>query len=168
MTVVVAVTVLAEVVAEAVTVAVPALIPVANPELLMVRVDVSEDVHVTSEVMSCVVLSAKVPVAVNWLVVPFVIVGVVGEILMELSVAVVTTTMVLPWMFEEEAVIVAFPAALAVTSPAALTAATVELLLVQVALLVISDEVPLPLTPVAVYCCVSLTFMKRLVGVTLM
>ena len=47
----------------------PAATPVANPlepaVLLMVAMELSDELQVTDVVMSCVVLSVKVPIAVN-------------------------------------------------------------------------------------------------------
>ena len=47
----------------------PAAIPVANPlepaVSLIVAMEVSDELHTTEAVMSCVVLSVKVPIAVN-------------------------------------------------------------------------------------------------------
>jgi hypothetical protein len=47
----------------AVIVALPAATPVASPLEEIVAVPLAEDVHVTEEVMSCVVPSLKVPTA---------------------------------------------------------------------------------------------------------
>ena len=54
-----------------VIVAEPTLFPVARPEVLMVATAELEEDQVTELVRFCVLPSVKVPVAVNWLVVPF-------------------------------------------------------------------------------------------------
>jgi hypothetical protein len=54
----------------------------------MVAMDTSDELHVTEVVMSCVVLSEKVPVAVNCCVDPSTISGLEGETVIESSVGV--------------------------------------------------------------------------------
>ena len=49
----------------AVIVAEPVPVDAASPALLIVETPMSEELHVTVEVMSCEVLSENVPVAVN-------------------------------------------------------------------------------------------------------
>ena len=59
-------------------VVVPAATPLAKPAEVMVAVAVLDELQVTCAVMSLVVESAYVPVAVNCLVVPRMIVGLTG------------------------------------------------------------------------------------------
>ena len=58
---------------EAVMFVEPALFAVAKPVVLIVVTVVLEEIHVTELVKFCVLPSVKVPVAVNWSVVPFAI-----------------------------------------------------------------------------------------------
>ncbi len=69
---------------------VPAATPVARPAAVMVETPVFEEVHVTWPVMFCVVLSVKVPVAVNCCVVPAGIAGLAGVTVIEARVAAAT------------------------------------------------------------------------------
>ena len=57
----------------ALMVLVPAATPVANPPVPILAVAVVPDPHVTDDVRFCVLLSLKVPVAVNCCVIPFAI-----------------------------------------------------------------------------------------------
>ena len=66
---------------------VPPVTPVATPAALVVATEVLEDDQVTWLVMFCVLLSLKVPVAVNACVPPAVMVGLVGVTAIEVSVA---------------------------------------------------------------------------------
>src|SRR5437667_1903800 len=80
----------------AVIVVVPAATDVARPcdppALLIVATAVLDELQVTWVVRSCVVLSLKVPVAVNCWVVPIGIPGVVGVTVIEARVAAVTVS----------------------------------------------------------------------------
>ena len=58
---------------EAVTLAEPTAFAVARPLVLSVTAVVFEEVHVTELVRFCVLPSVKVPVAVNWSVIPLAI-----------------------------------------------------------------------------------------------
>jgi hypothetical protein len=151
----------------AVIVAVPAATPVTRPVELTVAFVVSELAQVTCELIFSVELSAKVPVAVSCVVAPVVTVGLAGVITMLFSVSAVTVTTAVLEIPPEDAVIVAVPIPVpelfAVTSPA-FTEATVLLELVQVALELILELAPPTVVAVAVNCCVSPTFMNRLVG----
>lgn len=60
--------------------------PLEPEELLIVATDVEDEVHVTDEVRSCVLLSEKVPVAVSCSAVPRAMDGLVGVTAMETSV----------------------------------------------------------------------------------
>src|SRR2546427_13126807 len=61
--------------------------PCEPPALLIVATPVLDELHVTWVVRSCVVLSLKVPVAVNCRVVPFAMLGFVGVTAIEERVA---------------------------------------------------------------------------------
>ena len=107
--------------AVALTVAEPAATDVARPldpaALLMVATDPGEELQVTAAVISCVLLSEKVPVAVNWLVLPFAILGVVVVTAIDDSVAAVTVRVIVPETVPAVAVMVVEPAATDVASP---------------------------------------------------
>lgn len=69
--------------AEAVTVVLPTATPVVTPVvLLIVTIPVLADAHVTWLVMSAVVASEYVPVAVKWVICPLATVAVVGVMAM--------------------------------------------------------------------------------------
>ena len=76
--------------------------PMARPLEEMVATLVLEEDQMTELVTSCVLLSVYVPVAVNFWVTPWVIVGVAGVTAIELNAAVLTTRVVLP-VIEPEA-----------------------------------------------------------------
>src|SRR6266568_890698 len=106
----------------AVIVVVPAATDVARPcdppALLIVATAVLDELQVTWVVRSCVVLSLKVPVAVNCCVVPFAMLGFVGVTPSEVRVAAVTVSVVFPETSPSVAVIVVGPAATDVARPA--------------------------------------------------
>src|SRR5208283_3742291 len=93
----------------AVIVAVPAATGVASPKepvvLLIVATNVFDELHVTDVVIFCVLLSEKVPVAVNCSVVPRAILGLAGVTAMDTSVAELTVRAVEPAILPEVAVI---------------------------------------------------------------
>src|SRR6266700_3997680 len=105
----------------AVIVVVPAATDVAKPceppALLIVATAAPDELQVTWVVRSCVVLSLKVPVAVNCRVVPFAMLGFVGVTAIEVRVAAVTVSVVLPETPPKVAVIVVIPAATDVAKP---------------------------------------------------
>ena len=76
----------------ALIVLVPTPAPVANPPATMVATELGDDVHVTEPVRFCVLLSLKVPVAVNCCVRPFVTDGFAGVTEIERNVAAWVTT----------------------------------------------------------------------------
>ncbi len=82
------------------TVAVIAVVPtstdVARPALLIVATSGLDELQVTCVVRFCVVLSEKVPVAVNCCVVPLAMLGFAGVTAMDTSVAGVTVNVVFP------------------------------------------------------------------------
>ena len=69
----------------AVMVAVPTPPPVASPVELTTAMVVSDVVHVTEVLKSCVLLSENRPVAISCCVVPFAIFGLVGATEMEVT-----------------------------------------------------------------------------------
>jgi len=111
----------------AVIVAVPAATGVTCPlepaALLIVATDAFDELHVTDVVMSCVLLSEKVPVAVSCSVVLRAMTEVAGVTAIDTRVAELTVRVVEPVrvaepeMLPEVAVIVAVPAATGVTCP---------------------------------------------------
>jgi hypothetical protein len=117
----------------AVIVVEPVATEVTNPlepaALLMAAIVVVDDFQVTDVVRFCVEPSEYVPVAVNCLVVPSAMLGFVGVIAMETSVAGVTVSVAVPEILPDVAVIVVEPAATDVALPlepaALLMAATV-------------------------------------------
>jgi hypothetical protein len=92
----VAVTVPSTVPEVAVMVTDPRFLPVASPPTVIEATLVGDALHTTLPVMSCVVLSENVPVAVNCCTVPSGIDAVTGVTLMELRVALVTVRTA-PW-----------------------------------------------------------------------
>jgi hypothetical protein len=68
----------------AVILAAPAETPAANPPLSTVAFILSDVVHTTWLVISCVVLSAKVPVALNCTVLPLTMAGILGVTVREI------------------------------------------------------------------------------------
>lgn len=160
--------VLEAVVTDAVIVTVPAWTPVTAPVLVTVAVLVLPELHATWLVMSFWLLSAKVAVALSWMVDPADTVVVVVEVTSILCKAeVLTITPALAETPSCDAVMVVVPAATAVTRPA-LTEATPAEELLQVAVLVASWLSPLTVVPLAVICFVSPTAKKSEVGVRLM
>jgi len=105
----------------AVIVVEPAATEVANPlepaALLMAATAVVEELHVTVVVTSCVVLSENVPEATNCWFEPLTMLGLVGVIAMDTSVAEVTVTIVDPVMCPHVASILALPCFVAFVHP---------------------------------------------------
>ncbi len=103
----------------AVIVAVPAatvaICPLEPVTLLTVATDTFDELHVTDDVIFCVLLSENVPVAVNCSFVLRAMPGFAGVTAMDTSVAELTVRMVEPEMLPEVAVIEAVPAATGVT-----------------------------------------------------
>jgi len=158
----------------AVMVAEPAPTDVASPALLIVAIDISEELHVTCVVRSCLLLSEKIPVAVNCCLVPRAMLGFVGVTSMEtnVTVAAFTVRVVLPEIAPDVAVIVVEPSEKAVASPleptVSLTVAMAGLKELHVtddvrSFLVLSEYIP-----VALNCWVVPIAMDGLVGVTSM
>jgi hypothetical protein len=108
----------------AVIVAVPALTPVTRPEALTVATEASDELQVTCEPTSLVVLSENVPVAINCWVVPAANDGFVGVTAIDASVAAVTASVAEPLTFSIFAVMVVLPTITLVAFPEASTVAT--------------------------------------------
>lgn len=77
--------------------------------MLIDAIPVFDELHVTVVVRSWVELSENIPVAVNCWEVPFAIVGLVGVIWIEASVAAVIVSVVDPEILPDRAVIVNLP-----------------------------------------------------------
>lgn len=115
--------------------------------------------------MSCVLVSLKVPVAVNCFVVPMAMLGLAGITAIETRAALVTVSEVEPLTAPDVAVMVAVPGPVLVARPEALTEATLML-----------DEdhategsccvLPSSKSPVAVNCCAVPSAMEEFAGVT--
>jgi hypothetical protein len=147
---------------------VPAATPVASPPVLIVATPVVPETHVTLPVMFAVLLSVKVPVAVNCWVAAFAIVGFAGVTAMETRAAGVTFSVAVPLMIPDAAVIVEEPTPAPVARPPVVIVANEVTEEVQVTLLVrfcvlLSENVP-----VAVYCSVVPFGMVLVPGVTAM
>ena len=134
--------------------------PLEPDVLLMVAIPVSEEIHVTNDDKSCVVLSENFPVAINCWVFPRAMVGFSGDTAIDTSTAGVTVSVA-----EEEgtesivAAMVALPMSTAVANPfkpgVSPTVATVALDVVQVAKNVTSCVLQPPdNVPIAVNCWV--------------
>ena len=108
----------------ALMVVLPASTAVARPLLLIVATDVMDELQVTCVVMSRLVPSEYMPVAVNCLVLRIGMIGVVGVTEIEDRVAEVTVGVVLPEILPAVAVMFEVPVARAVTRPLLLTVAT--------------------------------------------
>jgi len=127
-----------------------------------------DELQVTASVMSTVVPSSKVPMAVNCLVWPELIEALVGLIAIDRKLARVTVTLVEPLMVADVAVILTVPAATAVTRPAPETVATVLSSEDQVTDPVMFLVLPSSYVPVAVICLVLPTETDGVAGVTVM
>jgi hypothetical protein len=142
----------------AVMVLVPAATEVARPfEPVTLPIDatlVLEEFQATVSVRSCVVLSENVPVAVNCWVVPLAMLGLVGVIARDTSVAGFTVSVVEPDILPDDAVIVVVPAATAAAKPELLIVATPVLDEPQVTVVVRFCVVLSENVPVAVNCWV--------------
>jgi hypothetical protein len=115
--------------------------PCIEAALLMVATPGADELQVTVAVMSCVLLSLYVPVALKGCVVPGAMAFVPGVTAIDTRVA-VTVKVAVPLTPPEVAVIVVDPVAFAVTNPVLEIVATEVLEEVQVAVLVRSLELP--------------------------
>src|ERR1700756_4512743 len=87
----------------------PLAIPVASPWTLIVATAGEDEVHTTDAEISCVLLSLKVPVAVNCFVVPIAVLGFAGVTVIETKVTAVTVRDAVPVTEPAVAVTVAVP-----------------------------------------------------------
>jgi len=110
---------------EAMIVEFPVVKAVARPELLTVATLPAEDVHIALFVMSCMVPSLKVPVAVNCCTDPTGSEGLAGVTAIEAMTAEVTVNTVLPVMEAEAADMVTLPTARVLANPVLSTVAIV-------------------------------------------
>jgi hypothetical protein len=133
-------------------VVVPVATLLTKPLALMIATPGLDDFHSTNWVMSCVLLSLNVPVAVNCLVASMGMVELVGAIVSETRVAMVTVTEAVPLIVPEVAVTVAVPAATAVPMPVEFTVKTLGALDDHCADARIC-VLPSSNVPVAVNCC---------------
>ncbi len=150
----------------ALIVEVPTPAPVARPPVLIVAVVVVPDDHVTVDVRFCVLLSLKVPVAVNCCVAPLPIDGVAGVTVIDCRVAAVTVSKVEPLIEDDVALIVEVPTPAPVARPAALIVAVVVVPEDHVTVLARFCVVPSLNVPVAVNCCVAPLVIDGFAGVT--
>ncbi len=127
----------------AVMVVEPAANEVANPDAFNVAAAVLEELHVAVAVKSCVVLSENVPVARNCWLVPFAMLGLVGEIAIDTSVAGVTVRVVDPVTLPDDAVIIVLPTALPLACPG--------LYIVDVSCVDVPEETAVASTTVAMF-----------------
>lgn len=109
---------------EACMVVAPVAMLLTKPLALMIATLGLDDFHSTNWVMSCVLLSLNLPVAVNCLFASIGMVELVGAMASETKVALVTVTDAVPLIAPEVAVTVDVPAASAEPSPAVLTVRT--------------------------------------------
>lgn len=124
---------------------------VARPEAFTVATDEFDDDQVTELVRFCELPSLKVPVAVNWSVVPFATEVLAAEIVIDCRVAAVTARdRVLDVIPLWEAVTLVEPTPLPVASPLELIVATLVLDEVQVTELLMFCVLPSLKVPVAV------------------
>jgi hypothetical protein len=148
----------------------PASTPVANPcepgESLIVATVPSDELQLTVPVMFCVLLSLKVPVAVNCWVVLSGIDAVAGVTAIEISVASLTVNVVEPLTVPEAAEIVTPPTDAPVARPALLIVARDRLLELHVTELVRFCVLLSLNVPIAVNCCVVPVAIVSLAGVT--
>jgi hypothetical protein len=146
--------------------------PLDPAALLILATDAVDEFHVTDVVRFCVELSEYVPVAVNCCDAPCAMVGLVGVIARETSVAAVTVSVAVPDTLPDLAVIVVEPAATEVALPlepaALLIAATVVFDELQDAVVVRIWVELLEYVPVAVNCWVVPLTMLEVAGVTAM
>jgi hypothetical protein len=151
----------------AVILAEPTAALVAMPDALMVAMPAEEELHVTEDVMSCVVPSLIVPVAVNCCLTPSGIDGLAGATAMETTTAAVIVRSVEPAIEPEAAVILAEPIAALVAMPDALMVAKLAEDELHVTDDVRSCLVPSLIEPVAVNCCLAPSPIEGFAGETL-
>ena len=136
-------------------VTVPAATPAIRPGLFSLATNIFDVCQITCEVISWLVPSEYIPVAINCWLSPTGMLGLAGATVMEDKVADLTVRIVLPETVPDVAVMVAAPAATAVARPVLLTVATDVFEKFQVTCVVISRLVPSEYVPVAVNCWVT-------------
>jgi len=144
---------------------------VTRPLLSIVATDVSDEPQITWVVISLLVPSKYVPVAINCIVDSRVRNGLAGIIFMKIRGIGLTVRAALPEievLVMEVAVIVVVPAEAAVAKPVLLTVATDGSDELQVTCVVISKIVVSEYMPVALNCWVAPTNMVGLAGITTM
>jgi hypothetical protein len=114
----------------------PTLAPVARPPAVIVATEVIAETHVTVPVKFCVLLSLKVPVAVNCCVRPFATEGFAGVTAIDCNVATVTVSTVEPVIDPDFALIEDVPVATVVANPVTFIVATLIVADAHVAVLV--------------------------------
>jgi len=147
---------------------VPVPCAVAKPLLSIVATLVSDDFQVTAPVMSTVVPSSSVPIAVNCLVWSELIEALVGLIAIERKSATVTVRLVDPLMVTEVAVTSIVPYETPATKPLSDTVATEVSSDDQLTEPVMFFVLPSSYVPVAVICLVLPTTTDGVTGVTVM
>jgi hypothetical protein len=152
----------------AVMVAAPTVTVVARPVLLMVATDGFDEVQVTCAVISSVVPSEYVPMAMNCRLTPTGMLGAAGVTAMEDRVAAVPVRVVFPEILPWVAVMVAAPTVTVVARPVLLMVATDVLDERQMTCVVISRLVPSEYVPLAVNCWLTPKGVFGLVGVKAM
>ena len=148
---------------------VPAATAVAKPLLFTVATEVVDELQMTWVLVSKLVPSENVPVAVNCTVIPGGVLGMLGLAGlsdMELRVTKVTVMVVIPEMAPEVAVITAVPRPIPMTKPVLSTVAMESLDELHVACFVMSKVVPSENMPVTASCTVKPWGMAGLFGDT--
>lgn len=123
-----------------------------------------DELHNTDAVMSWVLVSLNVPVAVNCFVVPMAMLGLAGVTAIETRLAPVTVSKAVPLVAPEVAVMVAVPGPVLVASPELLMEATFKFDDDQ-ATEVNGWVLPSSKDPVAVNCCVVPSAIEGFAGV---
>jgi hypothetical protein len=147
---------------------VPVATVVAKPAALIVATVVVADAQVTVLVKFCVLLSLKVPVAVNCCVRPLATEGLAGVTAIDCRVAVVTVNVVEPKIAPDVALIVEVPTAKPEAKPPAVIVAVAGVAELQVTLPVRFCVLLSLNVPVAVNCCVRPLATDGFAGVTAM
>ena len=147
---------------------VPVPCAVAKPLLAMVATLSLDEPQVTASVMSTLVPSSSVPMAVNCLVWSERIEALVGLIAIERKLARVMVTLVEPLMVADVAVTLTVPGATPVTTPASETVATALSSEDQLTEPVMFLVLPSSYVPVPVICLVVPTETDGVAGVTVM
>jgi hypothetical protein len=150
---------------DAVIIAEPAPTPVARPVALIVAKFVALELHVTLFVISVVLPSEKIPLAVNDCVWPVAMEAVAGVMTIDANWAAVTVAVAEPFVDPIVAVMVELPADTPVTNPDEFTAAYAVLSEFHVTWLDTSCEVPSLYTPTAESCLLCPDAIENTAGV---